>query len=247
MRSVIMVLMAAVTPIINSGTESKWKVTRGAVQLGTVTMLTSGTAGRVEWKANEKSAPEVFIGTQGTIWMRHTGGDVDVATLSATMPPRDVAQALLVAFGNAASSQTQSKDGKVSTFAYGGAKATYAYDDKGASKITIKSGNDTYVVTRTSVAPTNAAASNFAVRPRKGAASRLASLSGGLLGPTDTSVAATAGGRGVGTKGLRLADGGDYESVEKIENRDANWAPKLDKALDDFQKSGKVGRARGEQ
>jgi hypothetical protein len=245
MPSVLMVLLAAIAPLVNSGTESKWKVTRGAVQLGTVTLLTSSNAGRVEWKATEKAAPEVFIGTGGKVWMRGSGGDIDVATLSATMPPRDVAQALLVPYGP--NSTAQSKDGKVSTSAYGGAKATYSYDDKGANKITIKSGNDTYVVTRTSIATSSASASNFTVRPRSSTASRLSRLSGDLLGPGNTQVAATAGGRGVGTKGLRLNDGGDYASVEKIENRDANWSANLDKSLEEFQKDGKVGRGRGEQ
>jgi hypothetical protein len=240
-----MVLLAAVAPLVNSGTESKWKVTKGTAQIGTVTVLTSATAGRAEWKTNEKSTPEVFIGTGGKIWMRATGGDVDVATLSATMAPRDVAQALLVSFGP--NTQAQSKDGKVSSFAYAGSKATYAYDEKGASKITIKSGDVTYVVTRTAIGPTSASASNFTVRPRQGAASRLAQMSGGLLGPTDTSVAATAGGRGVGTKGLKLSDGGDYDAVEDIEDRDAKWSARLDKELEDFQKSGKVGRSRGDQ
>lgn len=245
MLSWAIVLLAAVTPLVNAGTESKWKVMKGATEIGTVTLLTSSAAARAEWKSTDKSAPQVFIGTGGTVWMRATGGDVDVATLSATMPPRDVAQAMLAPFGPTQLIKT-AKDGKVATASYGGAKAAYTYDDKGASKITITSHDGTYIVTRTSLASTNAAASNFTVRPRKSAASRLASLSGDLLGPGDTKVAATAGGRGVGQKGLRLADGGDYEAVEKLENRDAAWSANMDAALTDFQKKGKVGRSRGD-
>ncbi|HJT16384.1 MAG TPA: hypothetical protein VJ853_03305, partial [Thermoanaerobaculia bacterium] len=111
------------------------------------------------------------------------------------------------------------------------------------TKVTI----DSYIATRTSLTSSNADASNFAIRPKKGAASRLARLSGDLLGPSDTSVAATAGGRGVGTKGLKLNDGGDYGAVANLENRDAAWKDKLGTALDEFQKEGKVGKARENQ
>ena len=104
-----------------------------------------------------------------------------------------------------------------------------------------------YTLTRTSLTSSNADASNFAVRPMKSASSRLARLSGDLLGPSDTSVAATAGGRGVGTKGLKLNDGGDYGAVEKLENRDAAWKEKLATALTEFQKAGKIGKSREEQ
>jgi len=101
--------------------------------------------------------------------------------------------------------------------------------------------------TRTSLSTSSADASNFTIRPKKTAASKLARLSGDLLGPSDTSVAATAGGRGVGTKGLKLNDGGDYSAVEKLENRDAAWKEKMGSALSEFQKDGKVGKSRENQ
>jgi hypothetical protein len=123
------------------------------------------------------------------------------------------------------------------------APALLRVDPSKESKVTI----DSYSATRTSLTSSNADASNFTIRPKKGAASRLARLSGDLLGPSDTSVAATAGGRGVGTKGLKLNDGGDYGAVAKLENRDAAWKDKLAPALDEFQKEGKVGKARENQ
>src|SRR5213076_2254537 len=110
------------------------------------------------------------------------------------------------------------------------------------ARVTVKIEKETYVATRTSLTNSNADASNFTIRPKKSAASRLARLSGDLLGPSDTSVSATAGGRGVGTKGLKLNDGGDYDAVAKLENRDAAWHEKLDDALAEFQKDGKVGK-----
>lgn len=103
-----------------------------------------------------------------------------------------------------------------------------------------------YKLTRTSMTPSNADASNFAIHPRKSAASRIASLSGGLLGPSSSNVAPTAGGRGAGTKGLKLKDGGDYSAVTALENRDAAWHAKLDDALREFQKDGKVGKERNQ-
>jgi len=84
----------------------------------------------------------------------------------------------------------------------------------------------------------------FTVRPKKAAASRLARLSGDLLGPSDKSVSATAGGRGVGGSGLKFADGGDYNALEKLEARDAGWKATIAAALGEFQKDGKVGKER---
>jgi len=115
------------------------------------------------------------------------------------------------------------------------AKAAYKKDAKGPVSIAIGG----YTLTRSSLSTSKADASNFAVRPRK---LSLASL----LGPSQSTVSATAGGRGVGTKGLKLADGGDYAAVESLENRDAGWAEKLGDALTQFQKEGKVGKERDE-
>lgn len=106
---------------------------------------------------------------------------------------------------------------------------------------------DAYTLKRTSMSSSNADASNFAVRPKKGAASRLARLSGDLLGPSSSGVSGTAGTRGAGREGLKLKDGGDYEAVERIDKRDAKWSSTMDKALAEFQKDGKVGKQREEQ
>ena len=223
LRNVVMVMLAA-SSLLSPNTESKWKVMKGAAQLGTITVLTSSNASRAEWKTTEKGASQIFIGTGGKSWMRQAGGDIEVSTLKAGLPERVIIPALLTPYGGASTAKVES-------------------DAKGATKITV----DSYVLTRTSIGASSADASNFTVRPKSGTATRLAALSGNLLGPSDTSVAATAGGRGVGTKGLHLADGGDYDAVEKLENRDANWSNKLDTSLEDFQKKGKVGRSRGDQ
>jgi hypothetical protein len=225
MRSVVLAVLAAVS-LISGNTESRWTVSKGSTSVGTITLLTSASAARAEWRVPGKPATTVFLGSGGKVWLRTTGGDVDIATISTSSLENRLASALLL------------PDSK---------QATYSYDAKGASKVEVKSAGQTYILTRASLTTSNADASNFTVRPKKSASSRLARLSGDLLGPSDTSVAATAGGRGVGTKGLKLNDGGDYSAVENLENRDAAWKEKLSTALTEFQKDGKIGKSREDQ
>ncbi|MEA2569439.1 MAG: hypothetical protein QOI24_1440 [Acidobacteriota bacterium] len=244
------VLFAAVAfaapPLFNGSTESKWSVVSGGKPAGTITLLTSANAARAEWKNTPKSPAAVYLGANGKIWLRVTGGDVELATISATTPENMSVVALLLPF-DATDRQLTLTAGKVATYSYRGGKATYRYDAKGPSSIDVTFGGHAYTLTRTSLGSSNADASNFAVRPKKGAASRLAVLSGSLLGPSDASVSAGAAGRGAGEKGLKLKDGGDYDAVLKLENRDANWRAKLDDALVLFQQEGKVGKERENQ
>jgi hypothetical protein len=237
---------AAPQPLFKGATESKWTVTTGGKPAGTITLLTSANAARAEWKNNSKSPAAVYLGANGKIWLRVTGGDVELATISATTPENMSVVALLLPF-DATDRQLTVTSGKVATYAYRGGKASYTYDAKGPSAIDVTFGGQKYTLTRTSLGTSNADASNFAVRPKKGAASRLAALSGSLLGPSDASVSAGAAGRGAGEKGLKLKDGGDYDAVLKLENRDANWRAKLDDALVKFQQEGKVGKDRENQ
>jgi hypothetical protein len=103
-----------------------------------------------------------------------------------------------------------------------------------------------YTATRLSLTKVSLDPATFTIRPKKGAAQRLARLSGDLFGPTSSSASATAGGRGVGGSGLKLKDGGNYDALTKLEDRDAGWKTKLDGALTEFQKDGKVGKERSE-
>src|SRR5436190_9929621 len=210
MRNLIAAILAAAAAV-SGNTESKWTVTKGSATVGTITLLTSKSASRAEWRPAGKSATTIFLTGSGKVWLRETGGDVELTSVKPSGPEYFIAPAVMDA-----------KD----------------------ARVTVKIEKETYVATRTSLTNSNADASNFTIRPKKSAASRLARLSGDLLGPSDTSVAATAGGRGVGTKGLKLNDGGDYAAVEKLENRDAAWKDKMGTALDEFQKDGKVGKSR---
>ena len=237
---------AAATPLFNTPTESKWSVTQGSKSIGTITLLTSAAGTRAEFHPTS-GAVSTLLGGNGSVWVRASGGDVDLATISATTPETTTATALLLPFSPMKTDAVETKSGKVTSYKFRGANADYTYDSKGPSKVEIDLSGKRYTLTRTSISASNADAATFAIRPRKGAASRLARLSGDLLGPSDTSVSATAGARGAGNKGLKLKDGGDYSAVEKLENRDAGWKKKLDNALTDFQKSGKVGKAREDQ
>jgi hypothetical protein len=216
MRNLVVAAVVAAA-VISGNTESKWTVNKGSATVGTITLLTSNSgATRAEWRAAGKSATTVFLGNNGKVWMRETGGDVEVSTIKSPTVDQSIVPALLMT-------------------------------DLSKGKATVNVDRETYIATRRSLTSSNADAATFAVRPKKGAASRLARLSGDLLGPSDTSVAATAGGRGVGTKGLKLNDGGDYSAVAKLENRDEAWKDKMSTALDEFQKDGKVGKRRENQ
>ena len=237
----------AAPPLFTGNSESKWSVTKGGKPAGTITLLTSSNGTRAEFKGDAHAAAVVLIGAQNKVWLRTTGGDTELAPISATTDADLTAPALLLPITISGNEKVETKDGKPSTYAYRGAKASYTFDAKGASKVDIKTGSTTYVLTRTSLGTSNADVSTFRVRPRQGAASKLARLSGDLLGSSDSSVSATAGGRGASGSGLKLNDGGDYDALAKLETRDDAWRTKLDAALDEFQKDGKVGRKREEQ
>jgi hypothetical protein len=232
--------------LFSSGTESKWMVTHDGKAAGSITLLTGASASRAEFRG-PSGTTTTLLGGNNSVWMRTSSGDVELSTLSAATLESTTAAALLLPYTTTKNDAVDSRSGKVTSYKFRGATATYTSDAKGPAKVDVVFGGSTYVLTRTSLTSSSADASTFAIRPKKGAASRLARLSGDLLGPSDTSVSATAGGRGAGNTGLKLKDGGDYAAVEKLEKRDAGWKTKLDAALTDFQKSGKVGKSREDQ
>lgn len=240
------VSLIAAPALFSTSSESKWSVSRGSAPIGTITLLTSSAGTRAEFRASSGGVT-TFLGGNGSVWMRGSGGDVDLATISATTPESTSAAALLLPFTVTKTDAFDMKDGKVAAYSFRGAKATYTWDAKGPLKVNIELGGQKYTLMRTSLSSSNADASTFTVRPKKSAASRLARLSGDLLGPSDTSVSATAGSRGAGKKGLTLKDGGDYSAVKRLESRDDAWKAKIESALLEFQKSGKVGKAREDQ
>lgn len=234
---------AATPALFPSASESKWSVTKGGAAAGTITLLTSSTGTRAEWRADAKSPVRVLLGGNGKVWVRATSVDTELETMSAMTAEYAVVPALLLPFTVSASDKVTTKNGRPATYAYrGGVTATYTFDSKGPSVVDVTVAGTKYTATRTSLSSSNADASNFTIRSKQGASARLAKLSGNLLGPSDSHVSATAGGRGVSGKGMKLNDGGNYDAVLALETRDEKWRAKLDGALTQFQQEGKVGK-----
>jgi hypothetical protein len=185
----------------------------------------------------------VLLGGNGKVWVRASSSDTELESMSAMLPEYIVAPALLLPFTVGAGDKLTLKNGKPATYSYrGGVTATYQYDAKGPSAVEITVAGTKYLATRVSLSASSADASNFTIRSKKGASARLASLSGSLLGPSDSHVSATAGGRGVSGKGMKLNDGGNYDAVLTLEQRDEKWNARLEGALTKFQQEGKVGK-----
>jgi len=229
-----------------SPTETKWSVTSAGKALGTIDLMTNGKSVRAEWSGDPKTPKVLFIGSDGKIWVRSGTGDLQLAEYRGAAE-KIIVPALLLPSTVSASDKLTFEKGKTATYAYNSgapARVTYQYDAKGVSAATVTSGGKTYQLQRTSMAPGGSSAALYEVRPRKGAATKIARLSGDLFGPTDRSVSATAGGRGV-DKGPAFADGGDYEALSKLEARDDTWKENLEAALTEFQDEGNVGAAAG--
>lgn len=236
-------LLAAAPPLFQAPAESVWDVTSGGSKIGTITLITDGRSARAEWKAGS-DAPTVFIGSGEKVWVRAAGGDVELAQWKGGAE-KDFVPALLLPVTTTARDAVKLENGKPATYAFGRSSATYSWDAKGPKAVEITSGSGKWMATRASVGkPSSTHASVFEVKPRRSATSRLAAMAGGLLGPADTSVAATAGGRGV-EKGGRFEDGGDYEALAKLETDDDEIDAALGEDLEEFQQAGKIGRGRG--
>lgn len=227
----------AAKPLFSPPSESTWAVTSAGKPVATVTLLTDGKNVRAEWKG-PSGPPAVFITTGGKSWLKQAGGDLELDAAPASVEKQVVPSLLLPSIA--------AKTDVVKTgLKYGTSSATYKVDENGPATIEVKSGAKSWTLSRKTLGkPASSQASLFAVQPRRTAASRMAAVAGGLLGPSDRSVSATAGGRGV-EKGAKFADGGDYEALAQLEARDEEWDAKLAAALEKFQKDGKVGEARG--
>src|ERR1700755_145724 len=102
-RSIIAVALfatvaSAAPPLVTGATESKWSVANAGKPAGTITLLTSANAARAEWKKDAKSPAAVYLGANGKIWLRATGGDVELATISATSAENMSVVSLLLPF-----------------------------------------------------------------------------------------------------------------------------------------------------
>src|SRR5262249_25088231 len=137
--------------VVAPGTQSTWSATSGGKTFGVMTLLTSSNAARAEWKPSsggKAATTTVYIADGKKIWVRATGGDIELAVFSTNFVEQIAAEALL-ARGRPASATIR------------GAKVTYTYNGKGATRIEFGA----TTLTRTSIASSSADASNFVVRP----------------------------------------------------------------------------------
>ena len=239
---VVALLAHAAPPLFPAASESQWTVTSGGAQVATIALLTDGKSVRAEWKSGQ--VPVVFVGTNSKIWVKRSGGDVELATYEGGIE-WTIVPALLLPYTTSTSSKTELSGGKTSVYTYSGATASYKYDGNAPLSIEIAAGGKTYLISRTALKkPASVDASLYTIRPKSTATSQISKLAGNLLGPSDRKVSATAGGRGVKPV-TKLADGGDYDALQKLEERDAAWKESMDEALQEFQQSGKVGGSRG--
>lgn len=202
----------------------------------TAALASSGTESK--WTVAKGTSPVATI----TLLTSSSGTRAEWKSSGATAP--------VIFLGSKGQNWVRQTGGDIEAASYKGGEektivpALMAVDPNATKSLKVAAGGATYTVTRASFGASNADASNFAVRPRKGAASSIARLSGDLFGQSSSGVSATAGGRGVGNTGMKLKDGGDYDAVAKLENRDTAWKERLDQALQEFQKDGKVGKER---
>ncbi|HUP66294.1 MAG TPA: hypothetical protein VM557_13540 [Thermoanaerobaculia bacterium] len=242
---VILVMVAllahAAPPLFPAASESQWTVSSGGAQVATIALLTDGKSVRAEWKSGQ--VPVVFVGTDSKVWVKRSGGDVELASHDGGIESL-IAPALLLPYTASTSSKTELSGGRTSIYTYPGAKASYKYDGNAPLSVEIAAGGKTYLVTRTGLKkPASVDASLYTVRPKTTATSQISRLAGNLLGPSDRKVSATAGGRGVKPV-TKLADGGDYDALQQLEERDAAWKESMGEALLEFQQSGRVGGSR---
>ncbi|HEY0590326.1 MAG TPA: hypothetical protein VGF40_01055, partial [Thermoanaerobaculia bacterium] len=138
----------AAPSLFQSATESTWSVTSGGKSVATVTLLTDGANVRAEWKA--AGTPAVFIGTNGKLWLKQAGGDVELGSAPASTEKQD-APALLLPYLTDAKAKTTLAAGKVGSYAFGTSTAAYTWDAKGPATIEVKSGATSWTLTRKTV------------------------------------------------------------------------------------------------
>lgn len=246
--AVAALLVGAAPPLFRSAAESRWTVSSSGKPVATITMLTDGRSVRAEWKPSAPGTTIVFLGGTDKVWVRTTGGDVELAAYKGGLE-KSLVPTLLLPVTTAASDKVEVKDGKVASYAFkadAAVKATYKHDAEGVSRVEVAAGKN-YLLERSTLGKlTVNDPKMFAIRPRKAAPAQIARLAGDLFGPSDPKVSATAGARGVG-RGPGFADGGNYDALVQLETVQQERAAKMEDALQEFQKAGKVGQAQEDQ
>ena len=202
-------------------------------------MTTDGSHVRVDWKPSA-GAPASFVGTNGKIWMKGTGGDDELAKAKVDAASRAIVPALMLPTTTSSADKVATSGTKVTSYGYSGGSATYTYDAKGPQKIDVTAGATKYTLTRDSIAAgTGAMATFYEVKPKASRLGTLRAMAGGLTGASDTSVSASAGARGM-DPATAMKEGINLGLVDELIARDAK---SIDSDLKKFQKEGKVGGA----
>ncbi|MFZ2490329.1 MAG: hypothetical protein WA208_02485, partial [Thermoanaerobaculia bacterium] len=133
--ALVAVVPLSASPLFDGATESKWNVKKGDNQVAVITLLTSDDATRAEWRAGTRTPPVVFIAADRKIWVRQTGGDIELSAYKGDGIESHIVPALLLPAMTAASDKTSSKGGKLDSYAFSSGKATYHHDAEGPSSV----------------------------------------------------------------------------------------------------------------
>lgn len=220
---------------------TSWTVARNGADAGKLELSTSGSMVRADWAPSSGNA-STFIGRDGKVWVRSSDGDVDIA--AAKDPASSFVPALLLPVTTGSRDKVAEDGARVSSYSFGRSTASYEWDASGPAKVSVREGSDTWTLQRTGIRPGSIASATFEVRPKQGRGGRLASMAGNLLGSSNRDVSATAGVSGVDPKGIRLDDGGDWTALASAEEMNDEFTAD-EKALAEFQKSGRIGPAGG--
>jgi hypothetical protein len=246
--SILAVLLAAggafAAALFNAPTESKWTISSGGQQIATATLVSIDGQARLDWTPAGASGIG-FIATDGKLWVRTGSGDVSFDGHKGG-DEMLVAPALLLPTVTSSRDRVTSSDAGVATYRYGSQQATYKYEGKNLKSIEVSAGSQNFTVALVSSGKAIANASLFNVEPRTSRARSLGRMAGGLLGSSDQTHQASAGVSGVDPRGVKLADGGDWDALVAAEEDEDRFRAASGSKLRQFQKEGKVGEGRNQ-
>lgn len=249
MRTGLMIVAAALltataanaASLFKTPARSTWTVTKNGSAAGKLELSSSGAMARADWAPATGNA-HTTIARDGKLWLRTDDGDVDLT--ASKEPVASFVPALLLPATTSSRDKVSESAGRVSTYTFGSASASYTWDAEGPSKVDVKSGSTSWTLQRTAIRKGAVPIATFEVQPKQSRGGRLASMAGNLLGPSNREASTTAGVSGVDPKGIKLADGGDWTALAEAEAMNDEFTSDA-RQLESFQKSGKVGSAGG--
>ena len=242
--ALLAVAVYAAPPLFSSASRSEWTVSDGKATIATATLTTDGTKSRVDWKPTS-GATVTYIARDGKIYVKNSGGDLDLGAHKGS--EKSIVPALLLPTQTAKKDKVTATGAVISAYTFGSSTAAFTNDAKGPQVITVTSGATKYTLKRASLNAGGVTSAMFEITPKPSKLAGLkniASNAAGLGGESDTSVAASAGASGA-REGVRLADGGDYDAVDALEETDEATQKAREAQAKKFQSEGKVGKSGG--